>query len=88
MGNVTLPVGSKREQLDSCASINQQAMHATFLYELGRRFQRIAGFLLLMVLVGLPVAIIAPRQSGLVLLVAIFLALLVKLARRNGQRTG
>ena len=55
---------------------------AAFLHELGRAFQRLSGLLFLAVLVGLPIAILLPNSPGVVLVLAMITALLVRGVRR------
>lgn len=57
-----------------------------WLYDLGRAYLRIAGFLLLTAIVGLPFAVILPRQPGLVLLLAAATAAVVRVARQPRRR--
>lgn len=54
-----------------------------WIHELGRAFQRISGFLFLAVLVGVPFAVILPRQPGLVLVLALIGAALVRAMRHR-----
>ena len=51
--------------------------------EFGQAFQRISGYLFLAVLVGLPLAVILPNRPALVLVLALILAAVVRMARHR-----